>query len=145
MPNEVLEQLTPQPGETIVDATAGRGGHAVAIARQIAPAGRLILFDLDGDNLAYASKRVRTETGLEPIGIEGSFASVGRELKARGLVADGLLADLGFSSNQLEQAERGFSFMRDGPLDMRLDPGTPLKAEDLLATLDTGEVGPEGA
>ncbi|MDG2032113.1 MAG: 16S rRNA (cytosine(1402)-N(4))-methyltransferase RsmH [Phycisphaerales bacterium] len=135
MSAEVLQQLDPQPGETIVDATAGRGGHAADIGRRIAPGGRLILFDLDAANLAYATDRVRAESGLEPIGIEGSFASVGRELKSRDIVADGLLADLGFSSNQLEQAERGFSFMRDGPLDMRLDSSTPLKAEDLLATL----------
>ena len=85
---EVLEQLKPAEGETIVDATAGRGGHAVALAKAIGPEGTLILFDLDATNLAYAVERVRTETGLTPIGIEGSFASVGREIRARELVVD---------------------------------------------------------
>lgn len=140
MPEEVLETLAPGPGETIVDGTAGRGGHAVSIADRIGPDGRLILFDLDEANLRYAAERVRRETGLEAMTIQGSFASAGRELRARGLVADGLLADLGFSSNQLEQADRGFSFRLAGPLDMRLDPGIPIRASDLLATLSENEL-----
>ena len=140
MLKEVLGALNPNPGETIIDATAGRGGHAVELARGITPTGTLIMLDLDPGNLAYASNRVREETGLEPIAIEGSFVSVGRELRARGLQADGLLADLGFASNQLEQAERGLSFGREGPLDMRLDPGSPLKASDLLASLSEDEL-----
>lgn len=140
MLDEVLEQLKPTPGETFVDATAGRGGHAVALAQAIGPDGTLILFDLDPTNLAYAVERVGKETGLTPIGIEGSFASVGREIRARELVVDGLLADLGFCSNQLEAPERGFSFTREGPLDMRLDPTSPLKAADLIATLSEADL-----
>ena len=140
MLDEVLEAVNPSEGETIIDATAGRGGHAVELARRIAPNGTLILLDLDPGNLTYASDRVRDETGLDPISIQGSFASVGRELRARTLQADGLIADLGFASNQLEEAERGLSFGREGPLDMRLDPGSPLKASDLLASLSEDEL-----
>jgi 16S rRNA (cytosine1402-N4)-methyltransferase len=137
---EVIEALDPQPGQTVVDATAGRGGHAVEIARRLTSSGTLILFDLDPGNLAYAAERVRIETGLEAVTVAGSFASVGRELRARDMQAHGLLADLGFASNQIEQADRGLSFNRKGPLDMRLDPGSPLKASDLLATLSEEEL-----
>lgn len=140
MVSEVLAALEPRPGETIVDATAGRGGHAVELARAIAPKGSLVLFDLDPGNLAYTCERVRREVDLEPIPIEGSFAAITRELREREVVADALLADLGFSSNQVELAERGFSFAREGPLDMRLDPAAALKAADLLASLSEREL-----
>jgi len=140
MLEEALERLQPVNGETFVDATAGRGGHSVEIARSIGHGGTLVLFDLDPGNLAYAAERVRTETGVTPITIEGSFASVGRELRARELVVDGLLADLGFCSNQLEEAGRGLSFVSDGPLDMRLDPTSPLKAADLVGSLSEADL-----
>lgn len=136
MLEEVLETLHPQRGETMVDCTAGRGGHASALARMIAPDGRIVLFDLDRANLDYTAERVRREGGIDPLLIEGSFASIARELRAHGLCADGVLADLGFASNQMDEPQRGLSITHDGPLDMRLDPSAPLKASDLLASLD---------
>ena len=136
MVEEVIEVLHPHPGETIVDCTAGRGGHASRLAEHIAPGGTIVLFDLDTQNLEYAGTRVQDETGLEPILIRGSFVSIGRELTERGLCANGVLVDLGFASNQIDLPERGLSIKGDGPLDMRLDPSAPVKASDLLSSLD---------
>ena len=141
MVDEVMAALDPRPGETIADATAGRGGHAVTIARAIGPSGTLILFDLDPGNLAYAQERVHQAVpGIEIVAIARSFASIRRELRQKELQIDGLLADLGFASNQIEEPDRGFSFNREGPLDMRLDPESPLKASDLLLSLSEPEL-----
>lgn len=131
---ECLEVLAPKAGESYADLTAGRGGHAAVVARAIGAAGRVALFDLDPTNLRYASARVRTESGIDPITVHGSFASVGRELDARGFVADMVLADLGFASSQVDDPSRGLSFLRDGPLDMRLDPTAGMTAAELVAT-----------
>jgi 16S rRNA (cytosine1402-N4)-methyltransferase len=129
---ETLDALNPKPGDVYVDLTAGRGGHAAAVARRLSPSGRVVLFDLDAGNLAFASDRVRRESGLEVVAIQGSFASVQRELAARGLTADLVLADLGFSSTQVDDPARGLSFLRDGPLDMRLDPSAVVTARDIV-------------
>ena len=129
---ETLECLAARTGDVYVDLTAGRGGHAAAVARLVAPSGRVVLFDLDAGNLAYASERVRRESGLEPTAIQGSFVSVQRELTARGIVADLVLADLGFASTQVDDPARGLSFLRDGPLDMRLDPTSIVTARDIV-------------
>ena len=130
----VVAALAPQEGQTYVDLTAGRGGHAEAIARKLGPTGRVALFDLDRGNLAFATERVHRTTGITPVAVHGSFVSVGRELDVRGLVADLVLADLGFASTQVDDAERGLSFMRDGPLDMRLDASAGMTAADLVAS-----------
>jgi 16S rRNA (cytosine1402-N4)-methyltransferase len=129
---ETLKCLAARTGDVYVDLTAGRGGHAAAVARLVAPSGRVVLFDLDAGNLAYASERVRRESGLEPTAIQGSFVSVQRELTARGIVADLVLADLGFASTQVDDPARGLSFLRDGPLDMRLDPTSIVTARDIV-------------
>ena len=135
-----LDALRLNPGDTVVDCTAGRGGHASNIARAIQPGGRLVLFDLDRTNLQHSSDRLKKEVALEPIAIERSFAAVGRELTQRGLSTDGLLADLGFASNQMDDPARGLSLRADGPLDMRLDPGIPVNAADLVARLGEQEL-----
>ena len=135
-----VEALQPAVGDTMVDCTAGRGGHASALAHAVQPGGCVVLFDLDEGNLAHASTRVREEQGLETISISRSFASVGRELTRRGLQADGLLADLGFASNQMDDSSRGLSLKGDGPLDMRLDRRIPVSAADLVARLDEREL-----
>ena len=135
-----LEALKPCPGDTLVDCTAGRGGHASRIAQAIQPEGRLVFFDLDGTNLQHTSDRLKRESSLDAIAIERSFAAVGRELTQRGLVANGLLADLGFASNQMDDPGRGLSLKADGPLDMRLDPGIPVTAADLIARLGEAEL-----
>jgi 16S rRNA (cytosine1402-N4)-methyltransferase len=136
LPDEVLEALSPQAGETFVDGTAGRGGHAELVARRIGRSGTLVLMDLDAGNLAYAAERVR---GLAEaptvVTVHGNFRLAGRALEARGLRADGVLVDLGFSSNQMDDGDRGFSFQQDGPLDMRLDRSTGATAAGLLARM----------
>lgn len=140
--DEVLEALDPQPGQTLVDCTAGLGGHASAVARRLGPQGRVVLFDLDADNLVRAGHAVADALG-DPervVPVHASFAWIGRELGRRGLVADLVLADLGFASNQMDDGGRGFSFRQDGPLDMRLDPSGPVTAADLVGELPEGEL-----
>lgn len=141
---ECLRLLDPKPGETVVDCTAGRGGHAVELARRVGPQGRVILFDLDAENLAYAAHRVRSEAGCEPLTIRSTFAGVAAALVGHGgqtvVKADVVLADLGFSSTQMDDPGRGFSFMADGPLDMRLDPTSGTTAAELLRSLPESEL-----
>ena len=132
--SEIMAILAPKPGDVYVDLTAGRGGHAAAVARSLRPSGSVILFDLDEGNLAYASRRVQEQLGSDPVAIPGSFVSAGRELEARGLRANLVLADLGFSSTQVDDPARGLSFMRDGPLDMRLNPQFGMTAAEFVAT-----------
>jgi len=129
---EVSDSLVLKQAETYVDLTAGRGGHAVDAAARVGAQGRVVLFDLDAGNLAYASDRVRRETGVVSTAVHGSFASVARELQSRHIAADAVLADLGFASTQVDDPERGLSFMRDGPLDMRLDRSQGVTAGDLV-------------
>lgn len=137
--DEVIDALDPQPGQTLVDLTAGLGGHAAAIATRLGPAGRVVLFDLDAGNLARAEETVRRALSPDDpaaaavVAIHGSFAWAPSELTERGLVADLLLADLGFASNQMDDPDRGLSIRRPGPLDMRLDPSAPLSAARLVA------------
>ncbi len=138
---ETLESLKPRAGLIYVDLTAGRGGHAAAVARLLAPGGRVVLFDLDRGNLTFAAERVERETGLTPLAIEGSFVSAPRELAARGIAADLVLADLGFASTQVDDPVRGLSFMRDGPLDMRLDPSAVVTARDIVNGASERELG----
>jgi len=131
---EVLELLAPQPGETFLDCTAGLGGHAAAIAG-VMGSGTIILNDSDPGNLERASAAVGAAApAIKVVTLHGNFADAPRRLSEQGLAADMVLADLGFSSNQVETAERGFSFQRDGPLDMRLDPTSPVTAADLIAS-----------
>ncbi len=138
---EVLALLSPQPGETYVDLTAGLGGHAAAIAPALGEAGTVVLFDLDPGNLESASAAVRAANPhcrLEAH--HASFAAAPRILRETGQAADLMLADLGFSSNQMDQATRGLSFQREGPLDMRLDPSGRTTAADLVRELTQGEL-----
>jgi 16S rRNA (cytosine1402-N4)-methyltransferase len=132
---EVLEVLDPQPGATVVDCTVGWAGHAAELLKRACPQGRLIGFDFDADNLVKARER------LEPIGCpfslhHGNFAGLANILAAEGIAeVDLLLADLGMSSMQVDDAERGFSYVRDGPLDMRMDRSRGKTAAQLLATI----------
>lgn len=134
LPRETIDALSPRPGETYADATAGLGGHAALIAESVGPTGHIILNDADPANLTFAQSRL-APTGCSVTALHGNFADLPRKLAAQNLVADMLLADLGFSSNQMESPERGLSFMRDGPLDMRLDPTLPVTAAELVNSL----------
>jgi 16S rRNA (cytosine1402-N4)-methyltransferase len=152
LPEHVLAALEPAPGMVYCDATAGLGGHASLIAPRLAPGGTVILNDVDPGNLERAAARVRATLDALPDGhtvsvrtVRGNFARLpsilGRADHPERLPpADLFLADLGFSSNQMDTAERGFSFMRAGPLDMRLDPTLPACARDLVNTLPEGEL-----
>lgn len=143
---EVLELLAPRPGETYVDATAGLGGHAAAIAPHLGPDGTVILNDVDPANLPRAEEAVRKACRAANVPtprivtFRGNFADLPRLLPDAGLRADMLLADLGFASHQMADAERGLSFMREGPLDMRLDPSLPTTAADLVQSLSEREL-----
>ncbi|MBI4343843.1 MAG: 16S rRNA (cytosine(1402)-N(4))-methyltransferase, partial [Candidatus Omnitrophica bacterium] len=121
MVDEVLARLDPRPGETIVDATAGTGGHGLAIAPRLLPGGLLIAVDQDEQAVALAGGRL-AEFSPQARVLHGNFRDLPRLLQEQGLQAvDGLLLDLGVSSLHLEESERGFSFLREGPLDMRMD------------------------
>jgi 16S rRNA (cytosine1402-N4)-methyltransferase len=136
----ILRMLAPAAGATVADLTAGRGGHAEALARAAGPSGRILLMDLDPGNLAYATERVRA-TGIGTVeAVHGSFAGVEFALARLGWKADAVLADLGFASNQMDDPRRGFSFQGDGPLDMRLDPTRGEAAAELLARLTEREL-----
>lgn len=136
--------LSPAPGETYVDATAGLGGHASLFARAVGPAGVVILNDTDASNLAKAQANVRAAClpGQPPQihAIHANFADLPWRVSQLGLKADLVFADLGFASNQVDDPARGLSFMRDGPLDMRLDASKGLTAADLVNNMPEHEL-----
>jgi len=133
----VLDLLDPQAGQTIVDCTLGRGGHAEHLAQRIAPGGRLIGLDVDPDNLEFARQRLDAlELDVRIDLVHANFATVRGVLRDLNIDhADALLADLGFASNQMDDPQRGFSFSNEGPLDMRLDPRLPRSAAEMVNEL----------
>jgi 16S rRNA (cytosine1402-N4)-methyltransferase len=141
----VLEQLSLSPGETAVDCTAGRGGHALATAKAIGPGGRLIVIDADPANAKFAAERVLRECPAPPTteALHANFGDLPSLLERIGVGVggvDAILADLGVSSTHLDDPSRGFSFRFDGPLDMRLDPSRGPTAADLIARADEREL-----
>lgn len=129
-----------QPGGVYVDGTYGRGGHSAALLNQLDTEGRLLAFDKDPQACAHAWKTLRGEPRFN---IErASFAQLNEVLVNRGLLGcvNGILLDLGVSSPQLETAERGFSFARSGPLDMRMDPQAGISVADWLAAASESEI-----
>ena len=138
---EVIRLLDPREGETAVDCTAGLGGHAEAIAVRLGPTGTLVIFDLDAGNLEASRSRIAAlPRAPRIIACRANFAEAPRRLVEAGLAANVVLADLGFASNQVDDPNRGLSFSRDGPLDMRLDPSGPVTAANLVATLSEREL-----
>src|SRR5262245_32057002 len=137
---EVLAALDPQPGQTLVDCTLGFGGHASELLKRISPDGLLIATDLDFANIEPARAKLETVGGLFALH-HTNFAGLPNVLAGEGVEAvDGLLADLGMSSMQVDDRDRGFSFMRDGPLDMRMDRSRGRTAAELLNTLSAEEL-----
>lgn len=132
MTGEVLAALQPRPGAIAVDCTLGAGGHSVELLRRVGPAGLLIACDLDPGNLERA--RPLLEAVGHPFTLHASNFAALPTLAADG--ADLVLADLGVSSMQIDDPRRGFSYRRDGPLDMRMDPGRGRTAAQLLRSLD---------
>lgn len=132
MLSEVLAWLSPRPGEVMVDGTLGGGGHAAAICAAVAPAGRLIGLDRDPAALERA-RAVLAPCAERCTLLAANFADLATRLAELGIgPVDGLLLDLGLSSDQLTAPERGFSFSADGPLDMRMDPEAGPTAADLV-------------
>jgi 16S rRNA (cytosine1402-N4)-methyltransferase len=134
--DEVLSVLSPPAGGVVVDCTTGWAGHACELLRRVGPGGRLVALDLDPENLARARERL-AEIG-HPFSIHAmNFAGLPGVLAAEGLDgADAVLADLGMSSMQVDDAGRGFSYVRDGPLDMRMDRTRGRTAAELLASIE---------
>jgi 16S rRNA (cytosine1402-N4)-methyltransferase len=129
--DEALEFLNVRPGGTYIDATLGGGGHAEAILERLTT-GRLLGLDRDPAAVAHARERL-AGYGERFVAMEGNFGQIAELHRASGFApADGLLADLGLSSLQLDDAARGFSFNREGPLDMRMGPDVSTTAEEIV-------------
>ncbi|MCB0882669.1 MAG: 16S rRNA (cytosine(1402)-N(4))-methyltransferase RsmH [Thermoleophilia bacterium] len=137
--DEIVELLAPRAGDVVVDCTFGAGGHARALADEIGPDGTYIAIDQDPDvkplfaafaqNSACAARFVRA-----------NFADALADLRAEGVRADVILMDLGLSSMQIDRPERGFSYSRQAPLDMRMDPSRPESAATLVATASEADL-----
>jgi 16S rRNA (cytosine1402-N4)-methyltransferase len=135
--SQAIDFLAVKPGGTYIDATVGLGGHSFEIAKRLGSRGRVIGFDKDPLALERARERLSNAPSAEWPEIRlvhSSFAAVGEQVEPNS--ADGLLADLGMSSLQLSDPERGFSFQADAPLDMRMDPTSGMTAEQVVNQLD---------
>jgi len=136
---EAIEILNVQPDGYYIDATLGAGGHAEEILRRL-DKGKLIGIDRDPAALAFAGERLK-DFGEKLITMPGNFAQISGLYAARGFPpADGLLADLGMSTMQLEDASRGFSFSTPGPLDMQMGPNSGPNAADLVNEMSEQEL-----
>jgi 16S rRNA (cytosine1402-N4)-methyltransferase len=129
--DEVRQLLAIRPGETVVDATFGAGGHAALLAADLHGSGRLIAIDRDPTARTYF-ERFRKHTGVQGRFLRGDFSVVLEQLAENGLRADAILFDLGVSSMQIDRPERGFSYAADAPLDMRMDPSADYSARELV-------------
>ncbi|TMM25816.1 MAG: 16S rRNA (cytosine(1402)-N(4))-methyltransferase RsmH [Actinobacteria bacterium] len=128
---EVREALAVRPGETVVDATFGAGGHAALLAADLRGKGKLIAIDRDPFARVYFDQ-FRKSTAVQARFLRGDFAVVLEQLASNGVRADAVLFDLGVSSMQIDQPERGFSYAVDAPLDMRMDPKADGTAAELV-------------
>jgi len=137
--NEAVDGLNIKPDGIYLDGTFGRGGHSKLILQKLNENGRLIAIDRDMQAAANA-KELDTDSRFSFF--HQDFASIGLLLEQQGLVnkLDGILLDLGVSSPQLDQADRGFSFSKDGPLDMRMDASKGLSAKDWVNTAEIEEM-----
>ena len=139
MPNECIEGLNIKPDGVYVDATTGGGGHSYLIAQRLSKKGRLICFDRDDDALAAAGKRLAEFSNITFV--KSNFENIYDVLHSMGVTEiDGILFDLGVSSYQLDNAERGFSYMKDAPLDMRMDRSEGISAYDVVNGYDRREL-----
>ena len=138
--DEVLAGLSVRPDGRYCDATFGRGGHTAAILGALGPAGRLVAIDRDPEAIRAGRQRFAAEARLTLV--QGSFGSLEERVRAAGIEGelDGVLLDLGVSSPQLDEAARGFSFMQDGPLDMRMDNESGQSAAQWLAKAGEREI-----
>src|SRR5688572_1523569 len=137
---QVLEALAPKPGQTLVDCTLGLAGHATELLRRVTPGGRLVGIDLDPRHV-QAAREALAAVGGEFHLFNTNFAALPAVLAQAGVErADGVLADLGVASPQIDDPSRGFSYRRPGPLDMRMDPTRGKPASALVNTMDEREL-----
>lgn len=136
--DEAVNGLNIRPDGIYIDGTFGRGGHSRLILSQLGPKGQLLAIDRDPQAIAAAESIDDPRFSI----VHGPFSSLAIYVEERGLSGkiDGILLDLGVSSPQLDDAERGFSFMRDGPLDMRMDPTRGQSAAQWLQTADEADI-----
>ncbi len=138
--DECMEALDPARGGIYVDCTAGGGGHSLGIASRLPEGSRLICLDRDDDAIAACTKRLADYADKVTI-VKTEFSSIGAALDSLGIEKiDGVMWDLGVSSYQLDEAERGFSYMNDAPLDMRMDRSATLDAEYVVNNYSEGEL-----
>ena len=128
---EVRESLSVRPGETVIDATFGAGGHAALLTADLQGSGKLIAIDRDPTVRTYF-ERLEKRAGVNARLLRGDFGVVLPQLAANGVQADAILLDLGVSSMQLDRPERGFSYSVDAPLDMRMDSSQELSAREIV-------------
>lgn len=138
--DEVLAGLAIRPGGRYCDGTFGRGGHTAAILGALGPSGRVVAIDRDPDAIRAGQRRFEGESRLTLV--RGPFGPLEERVRAAGMEGelDGVLLDLGVSSPQLDEASRGFSFMQDGPLDMRMDNEAGQSAAQWLAKAGEREI-----
>jgi 16S rRNA (cytosine1402-N4)-methyltransferase len=138
--DEVMLFLDPKPGGRFIDATLGAGGHTRALLELTAPDGRVLA--IDQDESALERTRATLESfGSRLVAVHSNFRHVGQLAAEHGFQeADGILADIGISSMMVDDAERGFSFMREGPLDMRMDRAQQLTAAEVVNTYSEKEI-----
>jgi 16S rRNA (cytosine1402-N4)-methyltransferase len=129
--DEVRELLAVEPGETVIDATFGAGGHAALLCADLAGRGRFVAIDKDASVRPYF-ERFQRGCGVQARFLRGDFAVILGQLADNGMEADAILLDLGVSSMQIDRPERGFSYAADAPLDMRMDASAPRSARDIV-------------
>jgi len=140
LPEEVRGLLAVQPGETVVDATFGAGGHSRLLAGDLVGQGKLVAIDRDPTVRAYFDRVKAGARGVQMRFLRGDYAVVLRQLADNGVRADAILLDLGLSSMQVDRPERGFSYATDAPLDMRMDASDELSAAYVVNTWDEREL-----
>ncbi|CAN5248884.1 16S rRNA (cytosine(1402)-N(4))-methyltransferase RsmH [soil metagenome] len=138
--DEVRELLSVQPGETVVDATFGAGGHARLLAADLEGRGKLVAVDRDPAVRPYFDRAKASARGVQMRFLRGDFAVVLSQLAGNGVKADAVLLDLGLSWMQVDQPERGFSYATDAPLDMRMDPSDDPSAREIVNTWEEQEL-----
>ena len=137
---EVRDLLSVQPGETVVDATFGAGGHSRLLAADLQGQGKLVAVDRDPSVRPYFDHVKASARGVQMRFLRGDYAVVLSQLAANDVKADAVLLDLGLSSMQVDRHERGFSYATDAPLDMRMDPSDEPSAAEVVNTWDEREL-----
>ncbi len=137
--DEVRRLLAVAPGETVVDATFGAGGHARLLACDLHGSGKLVAIDRDPGAKPFFD-RFKARAGVDVRFLRGDFSVVLTQLATNGIKADAILLDIGVSSMQIDRPERGFSYATDAPLDMRMDPSSELTAATIVDTWDEREL-----